>query len=96
MSKEFGWSEGRQGLVLSSFFYGYLSTQIIGGYLAQKFGGRIVLTVGKNLRCKFPHNSVGYILWTAFTILTPASSHVHFIALVFCRIFMGAGEGKYD
>lgn len=44
MRKEFDWSTSQQGLVLSSFFYGYACTQFIGGIMAAKFGGHIVST----------------------------------------------------
>jgi MFS family permease len=40
MATEFGWSDSRKGTVLSSFFYGYITTQILGGYLANKYGGK--------------------------------------------------------
>lgn len=36
---EFDWSSQTKGLVLSSFFYGYLITQLPGGWLAAKIGG---------------------------------------------------------
>ncbi|XP_074644340.1 vesicular glutamate transporter 2-like [Tubulanus polymorphus] len=36
----------QQGFVLSSFFYGYVITQIPGGYLAHRFGGKIVFGTG--------------------------------------------------
>jgi len=34
------------GWVLSSFFFGYLITQIPGGWLATRFGGKYVFGVG--------------------------------------------------
>ena len=34
--KEFLWSKSLQGLLLSCFFYGYILTQIIGGYFSDK------------------------------------------------------------
>ena len=35
-TKEFQWSKSLQGLLLSCFFYGYILTQIIGGYFSDK------------------------------------------------------------
>lgn len=40
--QDFNWDSTEQGLVLSSFFYGYILTQLIGGYLGSKFGGHYV------------------------------------------------------
>ncbi|KHN84172.1 putative transporter C38C10.2 [Toxocara canis] len=37
------WSKGTQGSVLSAFFWGYIFSQILGGYLAGRFGGKIVI-----------------------------------------------------
>lgn len=54
----FEWSEQLQGLILSSFYWGYVITHLPGGYLAEKFGGKYTLSLG--------------ILSTAvFTLLTP-------------------------
>lgn len=41
--QEFDWDSKEQGFILSSFFYGYITTQIIGGYLASRFGGHLVI-----------------------------------------------------
>lgn len=38
----FDWNSKQQGLVLSSFFYGYICTQFIGGYIASRIGGNVV------------------------------------------------------
>jgi len=69
-----------QGVVLASFFYGYVTTQIPGGMMAQKFGGKRLLLFG--------------IFWTsALTILTPVITHYgDFPAIVITRIFEGIGE----
>lgn len=40
----FDWDSKQRGYVLSSFFYGYLMTQIIGGVIASKIGGNLVRT----------------------------------------------------
>jgi len=38
----FPWDSVQKGQVLSSFFVGYIMTQVVGGVLAAKFGGNIV------------------------------------------------------
>lgn len=38
----FDWDSKQQGIVLSSFFYGYICTQMIGGYVASRIGGNVV------------------------------------------------------
>ncbi|TDJ35645.1 MAG: MFS transporter, partial [Gammaproteobacteria bacterium] len=61
MAEEFGWNLETQGTVLSFFFIGYLLTQVIGGRLADRFGGKVVL-------------AVGVLLWSLFTVLTPPAA----------------------
>ena len=80
MAEEFGWSDTERGLVLSSFFAGYLVTQVLGGWLAQKLGGKAVL-------------GFGVLWWSAFTIITPLSAFTSFPVLIAARIAMGLGEG---
>ena len=58
MSEGMGWSETQRGFILSSFYIGYILTQIIGGMLSDKFGAKIVL-------------GVGLIVWSLFTFITP-------------------------
>lgn len=50
----FDWSSKLKGYILSSFFYGYLCTQVIGGVIAAKIGGNLVRTfshLSENLFC---------------------------------------------
>ncbi|ODN02131.1 Sialin [Orchesella cincta] len=42
----FTWNEQEQGLILGAFFWGYLSTQLLGGLLAQRYGGKWVISLG--------------------------------------------------
>jgi MFS transporter, ACS family, solute carrier family 17 (sodium-dependent inorganic phosphate cotransporter), other len=79
MAEEFGWGPAKQGSVLSSFFVGYLLLQILGGTLADRFGGKIVL-------------GLGVILWSLFTLLTPLAASIGLSILVLNRILMGMGE----
>lgn len=44
--KEYDWDEKTLGIILSSFFLGYTLLQIPGGWLADRFGGKKVLTIG--------------------------------------------------
>jgi MFS family permease len=46
MTKEFNWTEVEKGFILSSFFYGYMATQTLGGYMSDKYGGKQVLFTG--------------------------------------------------
>ena len=63
MAESFGWDAETQGLVLSSFFVGYLLLQVVGGRLADRFGGKFVL-------------GAGVLLWSLFTILTPPAAFI--------------------
>jgi MFS family permease len=76
--KEYNWDEKTLGIILSSFFLGYTLLQIPGGWLADRFGGKKVLTVG-------------VLWWSVFTLITPLARTVPGMASV--RILMGLGEG---
>lgn len=80
MAKQLGWTDTQRGLVLSSFFVGYIVTQMLGGTLAAKLGGKIVL-------------GFGVLWWSLFTFLTPLSALTSFPILIATRIAMGIGEG---
>lgn len=78
---QFYWSEERQGLILSAFFWGYVITHIPGGYLAEKFGGKWIL-------------SLGILSTSIFTLLTPLAIDVGGdTLLILLRFFEGLGEG---
>ncbi len=79
MAEELGWDLQTRGIVLSSFFMGYLLLQIVGGRLADRFGGKIVL-------------GAGVLLWSLFTILTPPAAFIGLGILLLVRIGMGMGE----
>ena len=46
LADRFDWSEETQGLLLSSFYWGYVITQIPGGLVADRFGGKHTLSAG--------------------------------------------------
>lgn len=80
MSQEYNWSSATVGLIQSSFFWGYLVTQIVGGIWADKIGGKIVL-------------GFGVVWWSVATILTPFAARLGLPFLLTMRAFMGIGEG---
>ncbi|KAK7333260.1 hypothetical protein VNO80_30025 [Phaseolus coccineus] len=80
MSAEYKWSPSTVGLVQSSFFWGYLLTQIGGGIWADTVGGKQVL-------------GFGVIWWSVATVLTPIAAKLGLPFLLVARAFMGIGEG---
>ncbi|KAL5572875.1 hypothetical protein UlMin_022472 [Ulmus minor] len=80
MSKEFNWNSATVGLIQSSFFWGYLLTQILGGIWADKIGGKLVL-------------GFGVVWWSIATMLTPIAARIGLPFLLVMRAFMGIGEG---
>lgn len=79
MQQELGWTESVKGLVLSSFFVGYLLLQVASGSLANRYGGRRVL-------------GLAVIWWSLFTLLTPFAARISLPALLAARIALGIGE----
>ena len=80
MQQQFGWSEAQVGIVFSSFYFGYMFTMILGGYLADKYGGKYVL-------------GLGVLAWSLFTFLTPIFAYQGFFAIFLIRVLLGLGEG---
>ncbi|KAL7264327.1 hypothetical protein ACSBR1_002304 [Camellia fascicularis] len=80
MSQEYNWNPATVGLIQSSFFWGYLLTQVAGGIWADKVGGKLVL-------------GFGVVWWSIATALTPIAARVGLPFLLVVRAFMGIGEG---
>jgi MFS family permease len=66
------------GFVYSAFAYPYLIFQIVGGWVSDRFGARLGLTV-----CG--------IIWASATLLTGTVSSL--AAVLFLRVMLGFGEG---
>ena len=66
------------GFVYSAFAYPYLIFQIIGGWVSDRFGARLGLTV-----CG--------VIWASATLLTGTVSSL--AAVLFLRVMLGFGEG---
>lgn len=78
MMDDFGWDIGIVGLTMSMFGVGYMMTQVPGGLLADRYGGRRVLAWGS-------------VLWSSFTLLTPLATTPGFMYSV--RALLGLAEG---
>jgi sugar phosphate permease len=66
------------GLVFSAFAYPYLIFQIVGGWVSDRFGARLTLTVSA-------------LIWGVATLLTGKSNGL--AALLCARLLLGFGEG---
>ena len=66
------------GLVFSAFAYPYLIFQIVGGWVSDRFGARMTLTVSA-------------LIWGVATLLTGKSNGL--AALLCARLLLGFGEG---
>uniref|UniRef100_A0A914W490 Major facilitator superfamily (MFS) profile domain-containing protein n=1 Tax=Plectus sambesii TaxID=2011161 RepID=A0A914W490_9BILA len=77
---EFIWSKTKQGQLLSAFFWGYPFSQILGGLLAGRFGGKMVL---------------GSTVFGAavITLLSPIAARTHVYALIVLRALLGFCQG---
>uniref|UniRef100_A0A3P8VED7 Sialin-like n=1 Tax=Cynoglossus semilaevis TaxID=244447 RepID=A0A3P8VED7_CYNSE len=77
---QYTWDTETQGWLLGAFFFGYLCTQIPGGYLAGHYGGSLFLGLG--------------VLGTAaLTLLTPLAAQLGSTWLFALRAVEGFGEG---
>ena len=79
---ELGLDDIRLGWVFSSFLLGYAAFQVVGGWLAYRFGPRLIL-------------GAGVLWWGLFSALTtivhPHQSHA-LLLLITMRFALGAGE----
>lgn len=85
MSQDFGWNKKEAGLVLSSFFWGYCLTQVVGGHLGDRIGGEKVILLSASA-------------WGLITAATPLLAHLssaHLIYMTFSRILTGLLQGVY-
>ena len=80
ISEEFGLSPDHQGMIISAFFLAYSMTQLIGGYLVDRFGARRVL-------------SSAVAVWSLGTAVSGAVSNA--VGLAAARAVTGAGEAVF-
>ncbi|OQV14442.1 Sialin [Hypsibius exemplaris] len=76
----FDWDASQQGLILGSFFYGYVCTQIFGGWAAQKYGA------------KYPFGWA-ILVSGALSLLIPVAANWRYQALITVRVLQGLFQG---
>lgn len=75
-SPRFDWDESQKQLILGSFFWGYVLTELPGGRLAELIGGHRV----------FGHS----MFWASvITLVTPVTAHMGYKAMVILRALLG-------
>lgn len=77
---EYEWNEQDKSMVLSSFFWGYVVTQIPGGQLAKRLGGKIMLLTS-------------ITLCSLLALLTPTFAAYGWQAVVGLRVVQGLCQG---
>ncbi|CAL1268950.1 unnamed protein product [Larinioides sclopetarius] len=77
---EFIWSPKMQGVILGSFYYGYVISQIPGGRMAEKFSGKWVF-------------GIGTLITALLTLLTPLAAQWHVGLLIAVRSLEGLAQG---
>lgn len=82
IASEFGLSTVQLGTIFTAFLFGYALFQTAGGYLADRFGPRRVLTAG----------ALWWGVFTALTAFTSAKLTFALSVLVGVRFLLGAGE----
>jgi len=78
IAKDFNLSPVAMGAVMSSFFFGYALCQIPGGFLADKYGARKVMTGT-------------IVFWSVFTAITGMVNNL--FNMIWVRALFGVGEG---
>ena len=73
---EFDWNEREQGLLLSGFFHGYISTLLLGGVVLSKWSAKSIF-------------GVGIFMSSALTLLTPVAARTHFYLFYAIRFLIG-------
>lgn len=76
----YDWDAKVQGLVLGSFFYGYIVTVLPGGVLAEQLGPKWLI-------------GVGVLVTSLLSLVLPVAAGAHHIIVVGIRVLQGLAEG---
>ncbi|XP_068220663.1 putative inorganic phosphate cotransporter isoform X1 [Palaemon carinicauda] len=77
---DFEWNEATQGMILGSFFYGYILTNVLGGWASERIGGKMVY-------------GLGIVITALLTILSPLCAEWSTGLFIAVRVLEGAAEG---
>ncbi|XP_048463916.1 vesicular glutamate transporter 3-like [Rhincodon typus] len=77
---QFNWNPETVGLIHGSFFWGYIVTQIPGGFISNKFAANRVF-------------GAAIFLTSTLNMLIPSAARMHFGCVLFVRILQGLVEG---
>jgi len=80
IASDFGLEKGQSGILLSSFFYGFIGFLFISGIIADKLSGKPVLILG-------------LVMFSLATMLTGIAGSM--TSLIFYRVMTGIGEGVF-
>ncbi|GFQ95872.1 hypothetical protein TNCT_280301, partial [Trichonephila clavata] len=78
--EQYNWDSKVQGLILGSFFYGYIATQLPGGILAERIGAKWLY-------------GGGTLVTAVFSLLTPLAASWGTATFITVRVLEGLGEG---
>ena len=77
---KYDWDSTVQSTLLGAFFYGYVLTQIPGGVLASRFGGKWIF-------------GIAILITAVMSLLGPAAAALDWRLLMATRIVQGLAEG---
>uniref|UniRef100_A0A8D0HGM4 Solute carrier family 17 member 6 n=1 Tax=Sphenodon punctatus TaxID=8508 RepID=A0A8D0HGM4_SPHPU len=77
---KFNWDPETVGMIHGSFFWGYIVTQIPGGYIASRLAANRVF-------------GAAILLTSTLNMLIPSAARVHYGCVIFVRILQGLVEG---
>lgn len=80
LDDRFDWDKETQGLILGSFFLGYVTTQLPGGWLASKYGGKKLY-------------GWSMFVCAVATLLTPLAARTSVVMLIVMRAIAGVCQG---
>lgn len=78
----YDYDKKQQGMILSSFFWGYLVAQLPVSHMAHHFGAKILLTIAS-------------IMCAILTLITPWAASIDWKLLVASRVLQGLFQGFY-